>query len=155
MSDKQLEGEITFLLNYTIKTLKRQGLSGIQKINSLIKTDQESRPIVDFIFSIVCDEYGLEKEAITKPNIRGITVFARKLVICFLYEHTDLSVSELSRQLQRHRQIIHAEKREINELSRSKKMDSWFFEKYDKLQPIIEKYKLEKHKQNLDKKKED
>jgi len=140
MSDKQMEEELVFFFNHTIKAIRQEGLSGMRKINNLIQINKASYPIVDFIFTTVCDDFGLEKEDLIKSDIRGMIVFARKLVICLCDEHASLTVKEISREMNRTRQVIHCEKREISQLCRKNKIDAWFFEKYDKLNPIIAKY---------------
>ncbi len=138
--NKKVEQELTFFLSNTLKIVRKNGLKGLSRINTIIIQNQEEYLLVDFIIKTVCSHLQIKPEDCFDYYARGVPVFARKLIVLFWKEYSSLSKIELGRMLNRTRRVIYNDVAEIEKLSRNNKLDKEYFEKYDEINPIIENY---------------
>jgi len=97
--NKKVEQELTFFLSNTLKIVRKNGLKGLYKINTIISQNQEDYLFVDFVINTVCNHLSVDIEDCLDIYARGVPVFARKLIVAFCSENSDLSPTDISRWL--------------------------------------------------------
>jgi hypothetical protein len=72
------------LKNYSVKELNEAIISFLNK-----KDDKSEE--IEYVFSIVCEEYNTNKRAIKKNGVRGIVHEAKQIIYCILHFNLGLS----------------------------------------------------------------
>ncbi len=127
------------LKNFTVKELNEA------IIDFLNKKDDKSDEI-DYVFDLVCQEYGTSKRILKQNNVRGVLHEAKQIIYCILHFNLGLSTRYIAdRVFSNWHNSVHQGIKKFKSCDPNIKQDRIFMEKYQLLSnKFIENFTKEK-----------
>jgi len=133
-----MENKSSIIFEELFLSVERLGLDGT--IRQLRKTNNVSKDNIHaYILELVCNEYSLTKDELTKSNDKDTDKRDARLVLAhLLYQNTTLSQSKVGLFMNRTKGAISRYVTEVTNLNPKIKQDKDLLEKLDKLETEIE-----------------
>ncbi len=133
-----MENKSSIIFEELFLSVERLGLDGT--IRQLRKTNNVSKDNIHaYILELVCNEYSLTKDELTKSNDKDTDKRDARLVLAhLLYQNTSLSQSKVGLFMNRTKGAISRYVTEVTNLNPKIKQDKDLLEKLDKLETEIE-----------------
>jgi chromosomal replication initiation ATPase DnaA len=97
MSDKK---EIDQLLKNLQEGLKKYTVKELnEQIVSILNSKEDKSEEVDYVLSIVCDEFGVSLTTLKKKNVRGTIQEAKQVAYCLLHFNLGLSIRYIAKRI--------------------------------------------------------
>jgi len=133
-----MENKSSIIFEELFLSVERLGLDGT--IRQLRKTNNVSKENIHaYILELVCNEYSLTKDELTKSNDKDTNKRDARLVLAhLLYQNTSLSQSKVGLFMNRTKGAVSRYVTEVTNLNPKIKQDKDLLEKLDKLETEIE-----------------
>jgi len=133
-----MENKSSIIFEELFLSVERLGLDGT--IRQLRKTNNVSKENIHaYILELVCNEYSLTKDELTKSNDKDTDKRDARLVLAhLLYQNTSLSQSKVGLFMNRTKGAVSRYVTEVTNLNPKIKQDKDLLEKLDKLETEIE-----------------
>jgi hypothetical protein len=133
-----MENKSSIIFEELFLSVERLGLDGT--IRQLRKTNNVSKDNIHaYILELVCNEYSLTKDELTKSNDKDTDKRDARLVLAhLLYQNTSLSQSKVGLFMNRTKGAVSRYVTEVTNLNPKIKQDKDLLEKLDKLETEIE-----------------